>query len=315
MKNNSLFKDIVKAAWFPVLCAVLTLLLGMLYFRARDGKAPVIDDTGYDPYAEVVLPDDYDPPVIDVTPTDTAAPAAAPTPTDAPVSQPEEQPGTPDDYVAPEPPAEVSADMKTFVVDTAKKYGATAVQGAIIKDGRPAYFFNYGQADKSENTAADNDTKFRVASLSKPTVAMTIMTLVDSGKLNLDADISNYLGYSVRNPNYPDVPITARMLMTYTSSIFDSTRFEDARDNGSSVPLKELLERKDSYTKSKPGEKYNYSNLGIAILADIAECITGQRFADYAKDVMFTPTEVGCSFFASELPDKSKLANIYRYGG
>jgi len=49
----------------------------------------------------------------------------------------------------------------------------------------------------------------------------TVMQLCEQGKLDLDADVSEYLGFNLRNPNYPNKPITVRMLAAHTSSLRD----------------------------------------------------------------------------------------------
>ena len=78
-----------------------------------------------------------------------------------------------------------------------------------------------GYSDITSKTPATTDTVYRLASVSKPLACMTAMTLIDDGKALLDHDIGDYLGYRVRNPFYPDAPITLRHLMTHTSTIIE----------------------------------------------------------------------------------------------
>ena len=67
---------------------------------------------------------------------------------------------------------------------------------------------SFGYADRETGIAANQDTTYRVASISKVVTSMIVMTLWDKGIVDIDTDISSYLGFTVRNPYYPDIPIT-----------------------------------------------------------------------------------------------------------
>src|SRR5690554_3725725 len=75
--------------------------------------------------------------------------------------------------------------------------------------------YNYGKSSIINNDFVNDNTIFRLASISKVIVAMCALKLVEEGKLNIENDISDYLGYLVRNPNHPDVVITVKMLMLH----------------------------------------------------------------------------------------------------
>ncbi|MCS6825916.1 MAG: beta-lactamase family protein, partial [Caldilinea sp.] len=93
-------------------------------------------------------------------------------------------------------------------------------QGRILYEG----YFGYRWIDPQHlerSLPVTAQTKFRVASISKLVTALATMQLVERGRLNLDADVSNALGWTLRNPYWPDLPITPRMLLTHTSSLRD----------------------------------------------------------------------------------------------
>ena len=79
--------------------------------------------------------------------------------------------------------------------------------------------FAEGLADPQSRRAVTPDDPARVASVSKLVVAVGVMQLVEAGKLDLDRDVSDYLGWSLRNPHFPDRPISLRMLLSHTSSV------------------------------------------------------------------------------------------------
>ena len=74
---------------------------------------------------------------------------------------------------------------------------------------------------EEKNHPFTRKSRFRVASVSKMFTMFTIMQLVEQGKLNLDDDVSKYLGFTLRNPYYPNTPITVSMLASHQSSLRD----------------------------------------------------------------------------------------------
>jgi CubicO group peptidase (beta-lactamase class C family) len=81
-----------------------------------------------------------------------------------------------------------------------------------------------GYADKAAGRKVTADDPVRVASISKMVVAIGVMRLVEQGKLDLDADVSTQL-LTLRNPAYPDVPITLRLLLSHRSSLTDAAGY------------------------------------------------------------------------------------------
>ena len=101
----------------------------------------------------------------------------------------------------------------------------------------------------------------RVASVSKLVMAFGVLALCERGALNLDEDLSVYLGYPVRNPHFKDVPVTLRMLLTHTAAIRDEGNY-GTRGMQKGCTLRELLENAENWLNVKPGEAFHYSNLG-----------------------------------------------------
>ena len=78
-----------------------------------------------------------------------------------------------------------------------------------------------GLADPATGRAVTPDDPVRIASISKLVVSIGVMKLVENGSLNLDEDVSRYLDWPMRNPNFLERPITLRMLLSHTSSLRD----------------------------------------------------------------------------------------------
>jgi CubicO group peptidase (beta-lactamase class C family) len=99
-----------------------------------------------------------------------------------------------------------------------------------LQGGEVTYTGNLGYRsidndDPANNLPVDEYSMFRIASISKLVAAVGIMQQVEAGTIDLDEDVSTYLGFTLRNPNFPDVPITCRHLMSHTSSIRDEPTY------------------------------------------------------------------------------------------
>lgn len=209
-----------------------------------------------------------------------------------------------------------------------QEFGVVGASACIFKNDELTSL-NYGQA--TTNQATSENTVYRIASISKIIVALAAMKLVEEQKLNLDEDISTYLGFKLRNIYHPDKVITTRMLMTQTSSITDGFADEDMineevrRDtyngvNGTflKVSLEDLLVPNDSvyynditFDKNEPGSKFIYSNFGCGILACIIEKISGEYFTDYIRKILLTPLGLDASFRIDDIKAFENISSTY----
>ncbi|MEG2942362.1 MAG: serine hydrolase, partial [Thermomonas sp.] len=82
-----------------------------------------------------------------------------------------------------------------------------------------------GYADPATKRAISVDDPVRIASISKLVLSIGVMRLVEDGKLDLDADVSDTLGWKLRNPSFPDKKLTLRLLLSHTSSLTDGAGY------------------------------------------------------------------------------------------
>jgi len=180
----------------------------------------------------------------------------------------------------------------------------------------------FGSAHFEAGLSVTDQTKFRIASISKTITAMAFMQLVDDGLCSLDDDISIWLGYSVRNPNYPNTPITPRMLLSHTSTIVDGGNYDSFLSQtyaSDIVPsLEELVSTTGSaysdalFNSTSPGSYFNYSNLNFGILGTVIEAVSTERFDAYCKNHILDPLGIDASFRIADLDDLEQLAALYR---
>ena len=189
-----------------------------------------------------------------------------------------------------------------------KKFEVVGLSVAVVKKGEIIYNESFGLKDNTSNEPLKNDHIFRIASISKSFSATSIMQLVEAGKLNLDDDISDLIGFTVRNPNFPDQKITLKMLMSHTSSINDSQGyFTLDAINPSKNPDWEKC-----FSKYAPGTNYQYCNLNYNMVGTVIEKYSGLRFDNYVKNNILKPLGLYGGYNIDSL-DASKFATLHEY--
>lgn len=162
--------------------------------------------------------------------------------------------------------------------------------------------------------------RMRVASISKLVAAIGLLRLVEAGRVDLDADVSGYLGFTLRNPNFPDIAITPRMLLSHTSSIRDGSyywlaageRFADFFTPGR--PHYEEGAHFAADPQQRPGDWFSYANLNFGVVAALIERVSGQRFDTYMRREVLRPLGLRASFNVCDLSAtrSDEIATLYR---
>ena len=154
------------------------------------------------------------------------------------------------------------------------------------------------------------DDIFRIASISKSFTATAIMQLVEQGKLNLQQDVSELVGFQVRNPKFPEKVITIEMLLSHTSSMNDANGYFtlNAINPDSSATWQ------TAWNAYEPGTGYEYCNLGFNTLGTILERVSGERFDKYIVNHILNPIGVYGGYEVLSL-DTNKFVKIYTWDG
>ena len=152
-----------------------------------------------------------------------------------------------------------------------------------------------GLADPATLRQVTPDDPVRIASVSKLVVAVGVMKLVEQGSLDLDEDVSRYLDWPMRNPNFLDQPITLRMLLSHTSSLRDG---DDAYVVPLGASVKEALADPSVWDAGHgPGERYfAYSNFNFPLIASIVEKVTRERFDIWVRREVLEPMKLDSCF-------------------
>jgi len=193
----------------------------------------------------------------------------------------------------------------------------SGLQLSLMRSGKAtdSFAFGFAQHPGDEPIALRRDHKVRVASISKLVVAIGVMRLVEAGTLDLDTDVSQALGWPLRNPAFPDTPISARQLLSHTSSIRDASAYFIAAGAGE---LRDFFTPGSRYwdagahfadkADQAPGSYFEYANLNFGILATLIEVLTNERFDRYMSRQVLEPMGLTASFNPCDIPDPQRAA-------
>jgi CubicO group peptidase (beta-lactamase class C family) len=179
---------------------------------------------------------------------------------------------------------------------------------AVVKDNKIIYAQSFGTKSRENNTPLTNDCIFRIASISKSFSATSIMQLAERKKLSIDQDVSELIGFKVRNPKFPETVITLRLMMSHLSSINDSQGYFSL----DAINPEKNPNWAKSYSHYEPGKGYAYCNLNFNMIGAIIEKISGERFDQYVIKHVLDPLGLYGGYDVDGL-DKSRFASIYEY--
>ncbi|MCL6265972.1 serine hydrolase domain-containing protein [Flagellimonas myxillae] len=217
--------------------------------------------------------------------------------------------------------------LNALIEKERKRENAPAIAAVIVKDGQVVWENFAGFKTLSTSESPDENTAFILASVSKTVVAVAVMQLMEQGLLELEEDVNTYIPFALRNPNFPNTPITTRMLLTHTSSLSWPTNQEDPNFNktfeSANAPdiypwLRDYLTpnnpnfQPNSWQNNAPGTSYQYSNLGAAVLGYLVQTISRKDFHSYCKEHIFTPLQMhNTAFKIADLSPTTDFASLY----
>jgi CubicO group peptidase (beta-lactamase class C family) len=184
-----------------------------------------------------------------------------------------------------------------------------------IRDGRVVYERAFGRrhidsADSAGDKPATPRTLYRIASISKLVTTLGVLKLAEEGRVSLDEDIGTYLGYRLRNPHFPAVPLTLRMLLTHTSSLRD-----DAGYFWFDGTLRDRMGTPAMWSRDHaPGTYFSYANLPWGVAGTVMERVTGERFDRLMKRLVLDPLGMRGGYNPADFEPATlaDLATLYR---
>ena len=195
----------------------------------------------------------------------------------------------------------------------------SAIQTAIVKNGKLIHFDSYGSSDISENDPLEEDDIFRIASMTKPIVSIGLMMLYEEGKFNLNDPVYKYI------PEFKNLTIKKRKKVKPVKNhvkIIDLLRHSAGLNfKGPEDYRKVISMNLEEYTKEsvkeplrfEPGTTWWYSS-STDICGYLIEILSGQKLDVYLKDKIFDPLKMNDTSF--ELPKNKldRLTSLYVVG-
>jgi CubicO group peptidase (beta-lactamase class C family) len=217
------------------------------------------------------------------------------------------------------------ANIDEFILEKMGTFHVPGLSAVIIKGDSVVWNNNYGYMNLLNSIPVHDSTLFSVFSIGKSITAACVMQLWEDGLLGLDQNINDFLPFQIENPWNNADSITARMLMSHSSSINNGNIYNYVSVGDPTVELDFFLENflstggnyysNSNYWNMQPGTQFHYDNYGVALNGYLVEPLTGIEFSEYARDSLLALLEMDQSaWFLAEL-NLSNLATGYTWSG
>jgi CubicO group peptidase (beta-lactamase class C family) len=164
-----------------------------------------------------------------------------------------------------------------------------AMAVAVTQHGRIIWEQGFGLADREKHVEATANTPFYLASITKSLTSTAVLELQQSGKVDLDRPLNNYLGPAkLHSPTWDANQATVRRVATHTAGLTTFYRACNISDPNCKISI-ELEIARYGILVWPPGERFDYSNLGYAALGEVVAHVSGQTFADFLQTGVFQP--------------------------
>lgn len=183
-------------------------------------------------------------------------------------------------------------ELKIAVADVIREKEVPAVGIAMVDENGPVWVGSLGKASLEDNIDANENTMFRIGSTSKMFVALSVLKLVEEGKLSLDDRVAVLAPDVIfENPWESTDPVRLVHLLEHTTGWDDIHLSEYAHNDPTPATLKEGLDfhPHSRFSRWTPGTRMSYCNAGPPVAAYIVEQVTGQDFEQYVQENFFTP--------------------------
>ncbi|MGI9204403.1 MAG: serine hydrolase domain-containing protein [Woeseiaceae bacterium] len=208
-------------------------------------------------------------------------------------------------------------ELLEAISDTLEEHDVPAVGMTLVDSTGPSWVGSLGKADIATDRNADADTIYRIGSTSKMFVALSVLQLVEEGRLSLDDKVADLVPeIEFENPWQDTAPIRVVHLLEHTTGWDDIHLPEYAHNDPAPATLKEGLDYHPHSRVSRwqPGTRTSYCNAGPPVAAYIIEKITGQDFERYVAENFFAPLQMNTASFRLSEGVMQNGATLYSNG-
>jgi len=198
--------------------------------------------------------------------------------------------------------------LEDFIFEKISKTHLPGLSIAIVKDGEVAYSRGFGFRDLEHGFRATPETLYAIGSVTKSFTALSIMQLVEEGKLSLDEQVSKYVPLDLKSG---EEPVRVWHLLCHASGIPALAYAEAFIDSVTGAGEKWLpiasyedmftfMREANQWTLTKPGERWFYLNEGYVILGYVIEKLSNMMYEEYVKKKILEPLHMNRTFFKKE---------------
>lgn len=208
-----------------------------------------------------------------------------------------------------------TARLKQRIDETVIEWGIPSTSVAVANGTAPIWAYASGYNDKEQRRHATVDTRYRLASVSKPITAVAVMMLTDQGLIDLGAPANDYLGSAKIETRTGDArDATVRRLMSHRAGLPPHYNLIHA---GEKYERRSLDESISLYGKVmlRPGLTHRYSNIGYAVLERIIEQVSGKPYGEFLREELFEPLQMESADVFTSPVDPANTAIPYTRAG
>ncbi|UOK43646.1 MULTISPECIES: serine hydrolase domain-containing protein [Flavobacterium] len=198
--------------------------------------------------------------------------------------------------------------------DYAKQNHFPGLVYGLVVNGKLIHTGNFGYLNTSQKNTANSKSEFRIASMTKSFTAMAIVKLRDEGKLKLDDPISLYIPEMAAQKYLTTdaSPITIRHLLTHAAGFPEDNPWGDRQMAKTDEEFIAMIKKGISFSND-PGLKYEYSNMGYAMLGYIIKKVSGLSYQTYITKNILEPLGMMHTYFEYSKVPPNELAHGYRW--
>jgi CubicO group peptidase (beta-lactamase class C family) len=202
-----------------------------------------------------------------------------------------------------------------------------SLSACIVKNGEIAWEKSYGYSNVKTLKKATTEDIYLVGSVTKTITTTALLQLYEKEYFDLDSNVSEYLPFDLKNPNFPETNITFRMLLSHRSSIFDycilslkgmyeTFLYSDVFDDLGAYFEESLLPDGKFYNSKywhdyQPGVKADYSNVGFLLIGYLVERLSNMSIEEYCRENIFKPLNMTNTSYHPQNLDEEKMVTPY----
>lgn len=218
-------------------------------------------------------------------------------------------------YVFPDPDRKArlikgASDLQPWLEQRGREMNAAGLFVGVVVDDELVASASYGYRDVPRGVPVDQDSVFRIGSITKPITTMAVLELRDAGKLQLDAPVAAYLPEiaRVQTLTHDSPPLTIRHLLTHSSGLpREGATADDTGGAGTSE--RALLNSLEGLAlEFEPGSRYQYSNLAFTLLGIVIARVSGVPYRHYLREHVFEPVGLASATWDAASVPAGRLA-------